>query len=111
MDSLANADEYQAAINDCRALQIKYRLKGNVVICAKWELARQVEEAVTAPDAPQPNEGGADVAPFFHARSAAGGRAGRPSRLGAVGQDGRPCPVGHPRNEPGLLYRFLQARA
>jgi len=54
MDSLANADEYQAAINDCRALQIKYRLKGNVVICAKWELARQVEEAVTAPDAPQP---------------------------------------------------------
>jgi hypothetical protein len=48
-DALANADDYQTAVNDCRALQIKYRLLGDAVICAKWEIARQVEEAVTAP--------------------------------------------------------------
>jgi hypothetical protein len=45
-DSLANAAAYQAALRECRALQIKYRLSGSAVVCAKWEMAKQIEATI-----------------------------------------------------------------
>jgi hypothetical protein len=42
---LAKPDVFKEALEQCRALQIKYRLAGSAEYCARWELARQVEEA------------------------------------------------------------------
>ena len=52
---LAKQDVFKDALEQCRELQIKYRLAGSAEHCARWELARQVEEAsVDASITPEP---------------------------------------------------------
>lgn len=51
-DSLAKPGEFKEAFKDCQALQRKYHLEGSPATCARREIARQVEEGVTAPGRP-----------------------------------------------------------